>query len=131
MKGTTKIVAAYAISSLIASLPVAWFFRTLYVYDNLFGRNLWIVMPLVAVFTSAVAVSLVVHFTKHPGLGFWRGGLAALLSLISCAALAHPQLVLAAILFVGWFVFILGGIVGWLLPLTVGPNYSPKRTAAE
>jgi hypothetical protein len=118
-------------SSLIASLPMAWFFRSLYVYDNLFGRNLWPIMPVVAIFTSAVAASLVIYFTRRPGLGFWRGGLAALLSLISCAAIASPQLVLAASLFVGWFVFILGGIACWLLPLAFSPNYSLKRTAAS
>jgi hypothetical protein len=61
------------------------------------------------------AAYLVMNLAPSPQFGFWRGALAALIALIACAAIAHPALVLPALVFVAWFVVPIGAIAGYML----------------
>ena len=116
----------FAIASLCASLPITWVFWGFHVSDNTFGAYLWHVMPALAAVLSGLAAWLVSHFTSPHGFGPWRGALAALLALVASCAMAHPTLILPAVIFVGWLVALLGAGTGWFIGRRLGPNNSFK-----
>jgi hypothetical protein len=105
----------FGLASFAASLPICAVFWGFEVQDNTFGPYLWHVLPAVALVASALAAWVVSHFTAPQGFGFWRGLLAALLALVACCAVAHPALILPALVVVGWLVAMLGGLAGWLI----------------
>ncbi len=116
----------FGLASFSASLPITWVFWGFNISDNTFGPHIWHVMPLLAAVFSAATAWLLSHFTRPRGFGFWRGLTAALLALVACCAVAHPALVLAALVFVGWLVVLLGGLAGWLIGRKLSPNNSFK-----
>ena len=127
MNNHLRAATIFGLSSLVASLPVAWFFRGLPVPGNTFGSALWVAMPPIAIFASAGAAFLVIGLAPLPRFGFWRGAFAALIALVACAAVGHPVLVLPALAIVTWFVVPLGGLVGWLLQrYLMNPNPPPQ-----
>jgi hypothetical protein len=116
----------FAIGSLFASLPITWAYWGLHISDNTFGAYMWHVMPALAAVFSGLSAWIVNHFTSPQGFGPWRGAFAALLALVTCCFVAHPTLILPALVFVGWLVALLGAGMGWLIGRRLGPNNSFK-----
>lgn len=110
-----RAIAWFGLTALATSLPVAWAFWGLSVPGSMFGAHLWGAMPALAVAFAMAAAYLVMNLAPSPRFGFWRGALAALIALIACAAIAHPVLVLPALVFVAWFVVPIGAIAGFML----------------
>jgi hypothetical protein len=116
----------FGLASIPVSLPIAWFFWGLDVPANTLGAHIWRFLPVIAAVLSSLAAFLLSRTTEPSSFGPWRGVLAALIALVGCAAIAHPILVLPALVFVAWFVLPLGGLVGWLIGRRVSPNNSFK-----
>ena len=125
-----RAAVGFGLMSLVASIPVAWFFSGLGVPGNVFGTTLWKVMPGLAVIFATAAAYVVLNLASTPRFGLWRGALAALMALVACAAVATPILIWPALVFVAWFVVPLGALAGWLLSrFVLHPNSTAETDA--
>ena len=122
----------FGLLSLVASVPVVAFFWQLGVPGNALGAWLWPTMPVLAIVLSTASAYLVMNLAATPRFGPWQGGIAALVALVACAAIAAPFLVLPALLFVAWFVVPLGALGGFLIHrFVLHPNPTPHTDARD
>lgn len=124
MSRASLSVLCFAITALIAALPVVWFFWGLFTVTPI-GSAIWLSLPLIAAVTAGFLARYFI-FGSAGRLGALRGAWAALITLILCAVLVSAPAAIhgfgatafyfvgVTLLWCGWFVAGVGALCGWL-----------------